>query len=358
MPNNPPSKQILRGVDDYTLFLNLTENLCQDAFSFSTDDGWRFRGQDCSCFAKGLLSRTIRELQRPDGYKTKATRRVSRRALPATWEYTAIEKGRPCSINKVSKLLYSQLSVPADGVLSGLLVVSGSTSSGKSQIARNLIHIYLTNLLAADPKRRPHLITFEDPIESEFWNVAEAKRIDRPIDYTPRQKTFDANSLNEVVNDALRQTPKVLYVGEVRDIGEWKELIRFAGTGHLAVTTTHADSVQECLGHILEANNADNAVKRSVIASRLVAAAHIRKVSGDRNDCSILVPAMWHKTPGSVMQFISQGLASVLPNRPTNNQRSGSIGRAWFAQELTKGIAGTEAKSILKKAVHLDLEGR
>src|SRR6185295_810970 len=105
----------------------------------------------------------------------------------------------------------------------------------------------------------PHLITFEDPIETYYAAEAytphglhaqmsvEMAASREEGDYTPRQQKLDAGSLKEALHEALRQTPKVLFVGETREKEDWQELIHFAGTGHLVITTAHAGSLLDTM---------------------------------------------------------------------------------------------------------------
>ena len=81
----------------------------------------------------------------------------------------------------------------------GLVVVTGSTNSGKSSIARGLIHLYLESALAewtAAPTklRKPHLVTYEDPIEQDYVDLRTLAAggdmymgWSQFVDYTPRQ---------------------------------------------------------------------------------------------------------------------------------------------------------------------------
>lgn len=108
-----------------------------------------------------------------------------------------------------------------------------------------------------------------DPNKSENidWNK---------VDYTPREKGKDAMSIKEAVMNALRQTPKVLFVGETREIGDWSRLLDFAGTGHLVVTTAHAGSLVEAMANLLRAVEARRPTKRSEVADRTLALIHLR----------------------------------------------------------------------------------
>lgn len=106
-------------------------------------------------------------------------------------------------------------------------------------------------------------MTFEDPIETPLWSLGQVLKwrkclVSLPIDYTPRGKETDAKSLRDVLSAALRQTPAAVYVGETRSLSDWRELLDFAATGHLIVTTSHAGSLTECMDSLLRACDASS----------------------------------------------------------------------------------------------------
>src|SRR5439155_3928303 len=104
----------------------------------------------------------------------------------------------------------------------GLLVLSGLTNSGKSNITRGLIWHILAKLqqdwktqLEQDPKppRCVHLLTFEDPIETPICSkepfpleIHDEVLKELRVNCTTRELDKDAASISEVLRDALRQT--------------------------------------------------------------------------------------------------------------------------------------------------------
>jgi hypothetical protein len=194
------------------------------------------------------------------------------------------------SIEEYCDRIYSEVFIRTESVdhAHGLLVITGSTHSAKSEIARGLIDIHLRQSLKQNPDRKPHLITFEDPIERRYgtwldssdrtlWNVANSKTVKEQIDYTAREKENDANSLEIALEDALRQTPAVFFVGETRQQSEWNLLLNFAATGHLIVTTAHAGSLVEAMHKIFEARAVKTSGGRSEIAKKLLGIVHLTR---------------------------------------------------------------------------------
>lgn len=239
----------------------------------------------------------------------------------------------------------------------GLLVVTGMTSSGKSLVARWLIDRYLKRQVGARCKkdRRPHLLTFEDPIEVRYAdNPDEARALG--VDYTPRQKGVDSGSLSQSIGDALRQTPTVFYVGEVREVEHWKQLMEFAGTGHLVVTTGHAGSLVEAVDRILAAVGARTPAERGHYAQRLFAVIHQVKIGG------VIIPTLWRWTPAGVAALVDDGLASILPHSPVEglSMHISSIGRRHLAGKILDRSPRVDADArtkIIIEAAEMDLQG-
>lgn len=286
----------------------------------------------------------------------------------------------------------------------GLVIVAGSTASAKSRIARGLIDKYMDDLKRlrrshslprALPQRRPHLVTFEDPIETLFYPSPESA-IASGFDYTPRQKRMDVASLAEALQDCLRQTPSVVYAGETRDRSDWQDLVDFAGTGHLVFTTCHSGSLTEILGTLSKAVGANTAARRSALASRLVSVIHLRRATvpilKDKENVKsnrgfghqtkaqenglprkeAALPALWVRTQAGINALTSDGLAALLPYSAglRDSPMCYSYGRSFFARHLLwpdtvdlpdfQGVLKLRAPysaDLTKLACQFDLEG-
>ena len=261
----------------------------------------------------------------------------------------------------------------------GLLVVSGATASGKSQIARGVIYKYLKNLVSENlvpgqgsRQRRPHLVTFEDPIDERWADDPETARR-TGIDYTPRELNKDVASLEQAVEAALRQTPRVFFVGETRRPKDWQTLLRFASTGHLSVTTSHAGSLTEAMGQLFRATGADTPARRSEIAGRILALVHLRKDNTTSKDnepgLNFTLPAIWIKSSLSTKILMSDGLSGLLPYRDAGARENSPdvaadiscLGRTWFAGQLLSraedAVQEKFGKIVRSTALRWDLGG-
>ena len=118
----------------------------------------------------------------------------------------------------------------------GLIILTGSTGSGKTTVADALIeHINATEAL--------HIATIEDPIE---YPLVEKRSV-----ITQRTIPGDVLSFEDGIKSLLRQDPDVIFIGEVRDREVMRQLLNASETGHLVITTMHAGSVAEAFSRIV-----------------------------------------------------------------------------------------------------------
>jgi twitching motility protein PilU len=134
-----------------------------------------------------------------------------------------------------------ELSLPAvleDIAMSkrGLAILAGSTGSGKSTtLAAMLDH--------RNASETGHIITVEDPIE--FMHPHKRCVV------TQREVGLDTRSFRDALKNTLRQAPDVILIGEIRDVETMEAAISFAETGHLCLTTLHANSANQAIERIL-----------------------------------------------------------------------------------------------------------
>lgn len=324
--------------------------------------GIRGRGLACRCNDAKHISITVRPERRiREGSGIKHPD-VTATGIQSLLNESKFKPSKECpkrfkvSTDGLCEVLYKQIfAKETRSIPSGLVVVGGQTASAKSQTVRGLIYRLLTDDILlktwcqAKNDRRPHLVTLEDPIEktlmgvsagsppnSDPFDIGIANNRDRLIDYTPRNRsTNDYESLAEAFADALRQSPTVVYVGEVRTKDDWKAIIDFAGTGHLVITTTHAGSVTEIIAKMIDATKATEPEALGRLAQRILAVVHQAPLECDGGVA--LIPTIWRKTAAGIAGLISEGLSSVLPHFPQTEgdlKRRSSLGRRWAVKEL------------------------
>jgi len=142
---------------------------------------------------------------------------------------------RPIRI-KVPEL--TMLGLPAELLQSwiqrryGIILVTGPTGSGKSTtVAACLDWI--------NQHQRRHIVTLEDPIEYLFENDLSH--------FSQREMRQDSESFALALRSALRQSPDVIFIGEIRDKETALTALQAAETGHLVISTLHSASVTETL---------------------------------------------------------------------------------------------------------------
>jgi twitching motility protein PilU len=118
----------------------------------------------------------------------------------------------------------------------GIVVLVGATGSGKS-----------TTLAAMVGHRNEHsyghIITIEDPIEYVHEH--------RNCIITQREVGVDTESWHPALKNTLRQAPDVILIGEIRDRETMEYAIAFAETGHLCMSTLHANSANQALDRVI-----------------------------------------------------------------------------------------------------------
>ena len=146
----------------------------------------------------------------------------------------------------------------------GLVLVVGATGSGKSTTLATMMEYRNTTSTG-------HILTVEDPIEYLF-------RHDKSI-INQREIGADTLSYEHALVSAMREAPDVLMIGEVRDRETLKHAMIFAQSGHLCLTTLHANNSYHALNRIVNffPHDARQAVLsdlamclRAVISQRLV----------------------------------------------------------------------------------------
>jgi twitching motility protein PilU len=118
----------------------------------------------------------------------------------------------------------------------GLILFVGGTGSGKSTSLASLIDH--RNATSAG-----HIITIEDPIE--FVHKHKRSIINQ------REVGAYNKSFHAALKNTLRQAPDVILIGEIRDRETMEHALAFAETGHLAISTLHANNANQALDRIV-----------------------------------------------------------------------------------------------------------
>lgn len=118
----------------------------------------------------------------------------------------------------------------------GLILIVGSAGSGKSTTLASLIDI-------RNQTQSGHIITIEDPIE--FMHPHKKSIVNQ------REVGVDTPSYQSALENTLRQSPDVILIGEIRTRETMEHALAFAETGHLCLSTLHANNTNQTLDRII-----------------------------------------------------------------------------------------------------------
>jgi len=204
----------------------------------------------------------------------------------------------------------------------GLVLVTGSTGSGKSTTLASIIDYINT-------QRTLHIITVEDPIE--FLHRDKKSIINQ------REIGSDTENFPTALKYALRQDPDVILVGEMRDLETVETALHAAETGHLVLATLHTIDAPESINRIIsvfpphqhrQIRAQLSGVLRAVVSQRLVpradgkgrvpavevmiSTARTRDLIDDREKTKQLRDAIQQGYVSYGMQTFDQSLMSLL----------------------------------------------
>ncbi len=201
----------------------------------------------------------------------------------------------------------------------GLVLLVGGTGSGKS-----------TSLAAmVDHRNRTsagHIITVEDPVE--YAHVSQKSLI------THREVGVDTHSWRHALKNTLRQAPDVILVGEIRDAETMEHAISFAETGHLCLSTLHANSASQTMERIVnffpEERRTQLLMDLSVNLRAIVSQRLVRTVDGKGRVAAIEILL---NTP-TIAEKIFKGEFNELKGVMTKSREQGMRTFDWALFEL------------------------
>ena len=118
----------------------------------------------------------------------------------------------------------------------GLVLICGAAGSGKSTTMASMIN-YRNELVAG------HILCIEDPLE--FVHSHKKSVVDQ------REVGIDTLSYAEALKNAMREAPDVITIGEIRDRETMQHAITYADTGHLCLSTLHANNSNQAIERII-----------------------------------------------------------------------------------------------------------
>jgi twitching motility protein PilU len=118
----------------------------------------------------------------------------------------------------------------------GLVLLVGATGSGKSTTLASMIDHRNTHTTG-------HILTIEEPIE--YVHQHKKSIVDQ------REIGLDTLSYSNALKNAMREAPDVILIGEIRDQETMQHAMAYAETGHLCLSTLHANNANQTLDRII-----------------------------------------------------------------------------------------------------------
>ncbi|MDQ1268240.1 MAG: twitching motility protein PilT [Campylobacterota bacterium] len=179
----------------------------------------------------------------------------------------------PMTIPTIDEMKYPEMIRTFTKESRGLILVTGTTGSGKSTTLAAMVHEINTT-------QKKHIITIEDPIE--FVHK------DRGCIINQRSVGQDTLTFDRALRAALREDPDIILVGEMRDRETIELALHAADTGHLVFSTLHTLDAKETINRIIAIfpNEEQNRVRLSlagvlkgVVSQRLIPTIDDRRVA-------------------------------------------------------------------------------
>lgn len=197
----------------------------------------------------------------------------------------------------------------------GLVLVVGAAGSGKSTTLAALLD-YRNEMTSS------HILTVEDPME--FEHSHKKSIIDQ------REVGLDTRSFDEALRRAMREAPDVIMIGEIRDRETMQHAMAYAETGHLCVSTLHANNANQVMQRIL--NFFPETAQRQVLMDLSL---NLKGVIGQR----LLVGADRKRVPAVEVMLLSPYIADLIQKGQTDEikaamAKSTELGMMTFDQSL------------------------
>ncbi|MBS2034390.1 PilT/PilU family type 4a pilus ATPase [bacterium] len=193
----------------------------------------------------------------------------------------------------------------------GLVLLTGPTGSGKSTSLASMIKY-------RKEKAMGHILTIEDPIEYLHTDTETCIVSQREIGH-------DTKTFMEALESAVRQAPDVLLIGEMRDVESVKASVYFAETGHLVLSTLHANNAIQTVERVLQFFPEDmhqgilaqlSLNVRGIVAQRLIRGHDGKRVAaceiliGNARMAELMRAGSLTQIKREIDQFIPEGMQS------------------------------------------------
>ena len=155
----------------------------------------------------------------------------------------------------------------------GLILMVGATGSGKSTTLAAMLN-------ERNKRMSGHILTIEDPVEFSHPNLKSI--------VNQREVGVDTMNYRNALKAAMREAPDVILIGEIRDRETMEAALELSNTGHLAISTLHANNSNQAMERVINLFPQDlhrqlfmdlSLNIRSVVSQRLVKAGDGKRVA-------------------------------------------------------------------------------
>ena len=150
--------------------------------------------------------------------------------------YSVVMRQLATRVPTIEEMKLPQAFYKMTGVLNGIILVTGATGSGKT----TSLAAFLNEI---NEKRSAHVVTLEDPVEYIHSQ--------KTATFNQREMGTDFDEFASGLRAALRQAPKIILVGEMRDVETVEIALSAAETGHLVLSTLHTADAGQTINRII-----------------------------------------------------------------------------------------------------------
>jgi twitching motility protein PilT len=240
---------------------------------------------------------------------------------------SAVFRVVPSNVPTIEQLSLPPVLKKLAALESGLVLVSGPTGHGKTTTLSAMVH-------EINARSQRHIVTLEDPIEFVHKNLRSV--------VTQRQIGLHSESFSAALRSALRESPDVIVVGELRDPESAMLALSAAETGMLVFATVHTNSAAKSIDRLVDmCPEAAQAQVRSTLATtlRAVLAQQLVKLAGERGRVAATEVLLWSHALANMIREnrTFQVDAQIFPTQPEGSE----------TQSLDVALAGLVRKGLI-----------
>jgi twitching motility protein PilT len=253
---------------------------------------------------------------------------IANQGLAAVIRILPVEIPTPEKLG-IPESLMQQIEVPK-----GLILVTGTTGSGKSTTLASMIQ-YLNQ------KFPLHILTLEDPIE--YIYQSEQALIQQ------REIGQNCESYSQALKYALRQDPDVILVGELRDLETISLALTAAETGHLVFATLHTRTAAASIDRMVESFPVNQQAMARLLLSESLKAVVSQVLIKDKSGKGRVAAFEVLINNLAVSNLIREGKSFQIPSHMQTGSKDGMVTLENAIRELVtqEKIDATEAEKVL-----------